>query len=97
MSGPDAVARMRTALDELAAALESGEPDAVLAAEAPLATAVGAFSTIDRQALANDPRIGSALLEMRLTIARCRSLGRSAADLGAAMLPQTAYGLPGSR
>ncbi len=92
-----AIEQIRIALDGLASALASGRPDAVLAAEAPLAAAVSALRALDPRALATDPATPQALLDVRLSMARCRALGRSAADLSAVMFPQAAYGPAGTR
>ena len=94
---PAAIEHVRIALDDLASALATGQPDAVLAAEAPLATAVSGLKSLDLAALATDPAAQKALLDVRLSLARCRSLGRASADLQRVMFPQAAYGPAGKR
>ena len=97
MSNPSAIRQLQTALDQLASALESGRPEAVLAAELPLASAVGDLSTVDKHVLASDPDAPVALLELRLSVARCRAMGRASADLGALLFGHAAYSPTGAR
>jgi len=97
MTNSDAIHQLNAALERLASALESGKPDAVLDAEAPLATAIGLLSNLDRISLARDPRTPAALLDLRLSVARCRAMGRAAADLSGVLLGQTSYGPAGAR
>ena len=94
---PAVIDQVRTALDDLASALVSGRPDAVLAAEAPLAAAASALNAADPRVLAADPATRQALLDVRLSMARCQLLGRSAADLHRVISPQAAYGPAGKR
>jgi len=94
----DAVDRVHDALTGLAEALETGQPDRVLAAEQPLAQAAAALATVDRRAPADPARLRARLLEARLALDRCRALGRSSADLIGTILPaHTAYGPSGQR
>jgi hypothetical protein len=81
MTPLDAIERVHTALTGLARALESGQPDHVLAAEQPLAEAAGALATIDRAALKDPVHLRARLLETRLALQRCRSLGEASAEL----------------
>jgi hypothetical protein len=92
----DALDRLTLALDELARSLESGRPDAVLAAEAPLAAAAGALSTADLDALAARPDVRAAVMNVRLAMQRCQTLGANAADIAAAIIP-AGYGATGQR
>jgi hypothetical protein len=94
----DALERVRTALTGLARALETGQPDLVLAAEQPLAEAAGALATADRPTLSDPVNLRARLLETRLALARCRTLGDASAGLIGAMYPdQISYGPSGQR
>ena len=97
MPNLDAIQQLQAALDSLASALESGQPDAVLAAELPLAAAVGSFSGLDKASLARDPETPSALLDLRLAVARCRAMARAASDLGTVVHGHASYGRTGAR
>ena len=66
----DALDRLTAALDGLAVSLESGRPDSVLAAEAPVATAVHALTTGDLHELARMPDVRAAVMNVRLAMAR---------------------------
>jgi hypothetical protein len=92
----DALDRLTLALDGLARSLESGRPDVVLAAEAPLAAAVGAFSVADLGALASRADVRAAVMNVRLAMQRCQTLGDNAADIAAAIIP-AGYGATGQR
>jgi hypothetical protein len=92
----DALDRLTLALDGLARGLESGRPDAVLAAEAPLASAVGAFSRADLESLAARPDVRAAVMNVRLAMRRCQTLGANAADIATALIPAD-YGATGQR
>lgn len=92
----DVLDRLTLALDALARGLESGRPDAVLAAEAPLAAAVGALSTADLASLAARPDVRAAVMNVRLAVQRCQTLGDNAADIAAALIP-AGYGATGQR
>ncbi|MEZ5316944.1 MAG: hypothetical protein R2752_06035 [Vicinamibacterales bacterium] len=89
----DAVDRVQQALDTLIRALESGRPQAVLDAEAPLAAAVGALGA-GLPPPGRDAAGRRRLEAIRLQVARCRALGAAAADLSAAMFPQMVYARP---
>jgi hypothetical protein len=94
----DAIDLVHTALTGLAEALETGQPDRVLAAERPLADAAAALATVDRRAPADPSRLRARLLEARLALDRCRTLGQTSADLISAMWPaETGYGASGQR
>jgi flagellar hook-associated protein 3 FlgL len=82
MANPGAIHQLHVALERLSAALESGKLGAVLDAEAPLANALGLLSNLDEATLARDPRTPAALLDLRLSVARCvsRLQGRPGAD-----------------
>ena len=81
MTPLDAIERVHKALTGLARALESGQPDEVLAAEQPLAEATGALATIDRGSLTDPIRLRARLLETRLALQRCRALGDASSEL----------------
>jgi hypothetical protein len=84
---PDALDRLTLALDGLARGLERGTPDAVLAAEEPLADATAALRAADLTQLARRPDIRFAMLQVRLAMSRCRTLGATAQDLAAVISP----------
>jgi hypothetical protein len=92
----DLLDRLTVALDGLAASLETGQPDAVLAAEAPVASAVHALSTTDLHDLSRRPDLRAAVLNARLAMARCCMLGASAAAVTQAIVPAD-YGATGRR
>lgn len=92
----DALDRLTVALDELAVSLESGRPDAVLAAEAPVATAVHALTATDLNALARRPDLRAAVMNVRLAMARCHALGAAAAAVAGVFVPAD-YGASGRR
>lgn len=92
----DALTRLTLALDGLASAMETGQPDAVLAAEAPLATAVSALRQADLRALAATPDARNTVLAVRLAVARCRTLGHASGML-AAVVGGQGYGPSGQR
>jgi len=83
----DAIERVHAALTGLAKALESGQPDDVLAAERPLADATGTLATIDHASLTDPVHLRARLLETRLALERCRSLGDSSAHMLEAVHP----------
>jgi hypothetical protein len=91
---PDLLKRLTVALDGLAAAMESGDPTAVLGAEAPVATAVSALRLARLSDLSKDPTVRQAILEARLALARCRTLGHASARL-TAIVTSGGYGPSG--
>src|SRR5262245_21656376 len=80
-SANDAIEKVHTALRGLERALESGQPDAVLAAEQPLAEATSALGAIERAAVTDPIGLRARLLEARLALQRCRALGEASGDL----------------
>jgi hypothetical protein len=95
---PDVFDRVHDALTLLAEALESGRADRVLGAEPPVAAAAAALADAQRDSLVDDVRLRARLLETRLALERCRSLGETSRDLLTVMLPsQQAYGRAGRR
>ncbi len=95
-AAPDVLHRVNSALEGLAAALESGDPDAVLAAEVPLATAVSGLSALPATIETTpSPELALALLNTRLAVTRCLTLGRSSADLLAVVASAPGYGPAG--
>ena len=98
MTPLDAVTRVHSALARLARALESGQPDQVLAAEPSLAEAAGGLGAIDTRQLSDPQTLRARLLETRLALERCRVLGDASADLIGAMYPsESSYGRAGRR
>jgi hypothetical protein len=93
----DAIDRVTHALAGLAAALTTGQPDQVLAAERPLFEAVSGFAALGRAPGPLPVDLRARLLEARLAIARCRALGDASADLIATIFPSlTSYGPSGA-
>lgn len=90
----DALTRLTAALDGLATAMETGDPDAVLAAEAPVGTAVSALRGASLGALAERPNVRQAILDARLVLARCRSLGLASSRF-TAIVTSDGYGPSG--
>jgi hypothetical protein len=84
------------ALDGLAVSLESGQPHEVLAAEAPVAAAVHALMTSDLNELARRSDVRAAVMNVRLAMARCHTLGAAAAAVAATVVPSS-YGATGRR
>ena len=86
-NSPDVLERLTLALDGLCRSLETGRPDAVLAAEEPLADATAAFRAADLAQLARRPDIRMAMTQIRLAMDRCRTLGATAAGLAELLTP----------
>lgn len=87
----DAVTRLQAALDSLAAALAAGEPDAVLAAEEPVAAAVSSLTAFRRRDADRAPGLAEALARVRAAMQRCEALGESAAQLSLAVFGTSTY------
>ncbi len=81
----EVVERLRLALDQLATALASGDPAAVLACELPLADALratrGAIRHVTKTEAADVRRL---LTEARAAVERCRRLGETVVVLATA-------------
>ena len=92
---PDVLAQLNVALDGLSAALQSGDPEAVLAAEVPLSAAVQALTAIDPATVTPSPSLAVALLDVRFAVERCIRLGRTSADLLSIVTGQSSYGPTG--
>jgi len=82
-------------LHGLAAALESGDPEAVLEAEVPLATAVAALPRLTRPPVPHPPAIAQAVLTTRLAVGRCLALGQVSSELLAIVASGPGYDLAG--
>jgi hypothetical protein len=97
MTAPDTIDRLQAALEDLAVALASGQSDAVLAAEGPLADAVraldGGTHPDPADALSWRRRVDT----VRGLVARCRALGHASGGLLDAMFPPALYGRGGVR
>jgi hypothetical protein len=91
----DALTDLQAALDALIAALVSGEPDAVLAAEPPLSMAVSRLDALKPDELLALPDMRTRLHDILFTIARGRRLGAASAELLARFAPP-AYGRSGA-
>ena len=92
---PDALILVESALDRLSAALATGQADAVLAAEEPLANAVQRLSTCPRPTLADRDRVRTGVRAVRLALAQCQRLGRNSAALEQLLTFNSAYGATG--
>jgi len=92
----DACADLACALDRLSAALATGRPDAVLAAEEPLAHAVRRLRSCAAPRL-DDGEAAAGVRSVRVALAACLALGRATATLAQAAnqyMPYTANGQP---
>jgi hypothetical protein len=92
---PDILVQLNVALDGLSAAMQSGDPEAVLAAEVPLSAAARAVAAIDPATVAPSASLAAALLEVRCAVERCIHLGRTSGDLLAIVTGQSSYGPTG--
>jgi hypothetical protein len=94
---PETLIALTTALDGLADALASGDPDVVLSAELPLAAAASALPRRDEipQSAASDLSLLRAAQDAGRALARCAALGRASSDLLALVAPAAAYGPAG--
>jgi hypothetical protein len=84
-----AVARLEqlaSALDRLAQALVSANPDALAACEAPLEAATSHVPTPTELAAEPAAHVAEQLRRVQLALVRCRSLGRVTTDLITASL-----------
>lgn len=95
-TSPDALTGLVAALDDFSRALETGDANAVLAAEETLAAAVSALKTAHLPTLAQQGAVRARIDDIRLAITRCRALGYAASDLAAIMAPP-GYGPRGLR
>lgn len=71
-----AVTRLRAALDELADALSAGSLDRLLACEARIDAALGAFA-LPEPGPNHDPAVRADIESARTALVRCRRLGQS--------------------
>jgi hypothetical protein len=94
---PEVLAQLNAALDGLSAALQSADPEAVLAAEVPLSVAAQGVAAIDPATMTPSPSLAVALFQTRLAVERCITLGRTSADLLAIVTGQSSYGPTGHR
>jgi hypothetical protein len=92
----DALDRLNAALNGLARALESGSAESVLSAEGPLAAALDALATGQLEEVSRRPDLRAAVMNVRLALERCQTLGESAASIAAA-LGQPGYDAHGLR
>lgn len=85
---PDLLTELQTALERLTLALTTGRPDAVLAAEGPVADALQKLKSIDPRLLTESRNeIAPRVLAVRQAIGSARRLGAASARIQAAMLP----------
>ena len=94
----DVLTRVQTALEGLADVLAAGRPDAVIAAETPLAEASRRLALLTSQTVTvvNKAELRRQVLDARAAIARCERLGASLSAVTAHLFPQPVYG-PGPR
>jgi hypothetical protein len=93
----DALTSLNAALTDLAAALASGDTAGVLAAEAPIASALERMATAMPTPAADRAQLVAAVQRTRLTLVRCQALGASIADLADALAPRATYTAPATR
>jgi hypothetical protein len=93
---PEAAARVRTALEELASALVSFNPEPVLRAEETLGAAVTALARARRDSAGDPDALRDTVRGIREALARCQALGRSAEAVTRLMLQGAAYGRTGA-
>lgn len=87
---------LTSSLDALSEALASGQPDAVLSAEAPLAAALARVAAAMQESSPVDrARVRALVRDARIALLRCRALGQSAEQLARVLLAEPAYG-PGA-
>lgn len=94
-TAPEALQRLRLALEALTGALSSGDSAGVLAAEAPLSEAVRQLEAGLPVASLARAEVAREIGRLRSLLARCRALGASSADLLATLAPAEAYGRSG--
>lgn len=81
MGALDAALRLNASLDEVAAALAAPDADALLAAEAGLAAALTAFTSLPSAGPDDRHPIAAEVVRARATLVRCRVLGAAIADM----------------
>jgi hypothetical protein len=91
----DAVARLETALNTLAAALAAGDSGAVLRAEEPIASALHALAACPARDSTDASGLGPAILAVRAAMRRCEALGASASQFSRVALRDASYGRRG--
>jgi hypothetical protein len=93
----DTLADLARALDRLADALTSGSPDAVLAAEEPVRSAVTRLAAFGQHGVALPEARGvrSQMHAVQAATVRCERLGRAARDYVRATFGDPAYGRAG--
>jgi hypothetical protein len=80
MGALDAAVRLNASLDEVAAALAAPDADALLTAEAGLASALAELGVSTDAGPADRARIAAEVARARATLARCRVLGAAISD-----------------
>lgn len=93
MSVLDTTARLNASLDEVAAALSAPDAEALLAAETGLAAALTELARPSTVTADERSALAAEVIRARATLARCRILGASAADV--ALLSLAAQGRAG--
>ena len=92
----EAAARLEQALDELACALVTMNPEPVMRAEETLATAVSILSTVRRGGADEAAEVRAAVSRVRASVARCEALGQTAGAFSRALAPDATYGRGGT-
>ncbi|MDH4067185.1 MAG: hypothetical protein OEW19_22520 [Acidobacteriota bacterium] len=80
MGALDAAVRLNASLDEVAAALVAPDADALLSAEAGLASVLAELSDPPTAGDDDPARVAAEVAQARATLARCRILGAAIAD-----------------
>lgn len=94
---PDALIDVEAALERLSAAMVTGQADAVLSAEEPLAAAIRRLVTCPAPSGADRTAVYQGIRNVRLALMKCQLLGRSSAALEQALTAEPAYSATGSR
>src|SRR5437868_4738667 len=86
MTASSATARLRASLDAIAAALQSPNLDALLAAELDLSAALDGVARLGAVSLQERGAVRDELVRARAALSRCRTLGSVVDDVAEALL-----------
>jgi len=92
----DALILVEAALERLAVAMATGDPDSVLAAEESIAVSVHHLLTAPRDA-ADPLRVARQLAKVRVALLACEQMGRAAAGYAQTVMPAAPYTAHGYR
>lgn len=92
----DVLGRLHATLENLAGALETGDSERVLDAEAPLAEAVHQLTALAHRGPIDPAALRDRLIAIRVSMQQCQTLGRAAGDFADA-ISQAGYGSSGAR